>query len=96
MGRIENGSRLNLSMGVHTSFLNFVSILTIQYGYDPRILGDGSKPTGVLSRVGDTTKQKLMAFSSSIYTGQGIKECLEYFQEDLIETVKRNMILRYC
>ena len=58
-------------------------IATRQCGYSPEIVGDESKPTGVLSRVGDTTKQKLMGFSSSISIDKGIAEWIEYFQMHL-------------
>ena len=72
---LENGSCLNFSIGgLPTTFLDFARISTIQYGYDPKILGDRSNPTGILPKVGDSTKQKLMGFSSNIYANEGIKK----------------------
>jgi nucleoside-diphosphate-sugar epimerase len=88
MDKVDDGSALNLSTGVPTSFLDFARIATRQCGYSPEIVGDESKPTGVLSRVGDTTKQKLMGFSSSISIDKGIVECIEYFQMHSNETIK--------
>jgi GDP-L-fucose synthase len=83
MNQIDNGDALNLSTGVPTSFLNFAKFATSTVGYEPEIVGDESKPAGVTSRVGDTAKQREMNFEAKITIEEGIKECIEFFQNIL-------------
>lgn len=79
MDSIDNGEALNLSTGIPTTFINFAKIATSIIGYEPEIVGDETKPTGVQSRVGDTNKQKLFGFKAQISIEQGIEECITYF-----------------
>lgn len=79
MDKIDNGDALNLSTGIATSFLEFAQIATSIVGYEPAVVGDESKPTGVNSRVGDTIKQKRLGFEAQISIEHGIKECIDYF-----------------
>lgn len=80
MDQIDNGDAINLSTGIATSFHDFAKLTTGLLDYYPEIVGDISKPTGVNSRVGDTTKQKDFAFTPLISLEQGVTECLSYLQ----------------
>jgi GDP-L-fucose synthase len=76
---INDGSALNLSTGIPTSFLEFAKIATNYLGYNPDVIGDESKPTGVNSRVGDTDKQNKFGFTANIQFKAGVAETIEYF-----------------
>jgi GDP-L-fucose synthase len=80
MDFIDRGEALNLSTGIATTFLKFAKVATSLVGYQPDIIGDESKPSGVKSRVGDTAKQKQFGFEAQISIEQGIKECITYFE----------------
>jgi GDP-L-fucose synthase len=79
MDSIDNGDAINLSTGIPTTFYNFAKLATSYLNYYPDIIGDESKPTGVNSRVGDTTKQISLGFKPKILFEEGIIECLKYF-----------------
>lgn len=81
---IDDGSALNLSTGIPTTFLDFAKIATNCLGYTPNISGDESKPTGVNSRVGDTTKQIEFGFRPEISFEEGVKKTLEYFLKSIL------------
>ena len=84
MDHIDNGEALNLSTGIPTSFIEFARMATNAVGYAPDILGDESKPTGVNSRVGDTSKQEKFGFTPKIKFKEGINQCLEYLAKDSV------------
>jgi nucleoside-diphosphate-sugar epimerase len=77
---VNDGDAINLSTGIATTFIDFAKTATGNLGYNPDILGDDSKPTGVNSRVGDTSKQKGYGFEASITFQEGIDECLRYLE----------------
>lgn len=79
MDKIDNGDALNLSTGIPTSFIKFATVATNLLGYNPKINGDSSMPTGVQSRVGNTDKQRLYGFTAKKPFEIGVKECLDYF-----------------
>jgi nucleoside-diphosphate-sugar epimerase len=78
--QINDGSALNLSTGIPTTFIDFAKTVTKILGYSPDIISDNSKPTGVNSRVGDTTKQKIFGFKPKVHFEQGIRECLKFIE----------------
>ena len=80
MDLVDNGDAVNLSTGIPTTFYDFAKFATNYLNYYPDIIGDESKPTGVNSRVGDTTKQISLGFKPKILFEQGIIECLKYFE----------------
>jgi len=82
MDKINNAEALNLSTGKLTSFIDFAKIATNFVGYDPEIIGDSSKPEGVVSRFGDTAKQKLFGFTPKIPFQDGVRDCLAYIQNE--------------
>lgn len=79
MDKIDDGSAVNLSTGILTSFKEFASAAANMVGYAPVIVGTSSKPEGVFARGGDTTKQESLGFKYSISFSEGIKRALDSF-----------------
>jgi nucleoside-diphosphate-sugar epimerase len=79
MDEIDDGSAVNLSTGILTSFKEFARIAAAMVGYQPKILGMSDKPEGVFARGGDTTKQMELGFRASITFREGIERALEYY-----------------
>ncbi len=81
---INDGSALNLSTGIPTSFLEFAKIATSYLEYNPDVIGDETKPTGVNSRVGDTDRQNKYGFKADISFNVGVAESIEYLLKSKI------------
>lgn len=80
MNKINDGSAINLSTGIFTSFINFLNIGKKISGFNFDIKTKKSKPVGVYARGGCTKKQRLYNFKYEIKIEQGIKRGLEYFE----------------
>jgi GDP-L-fucose synthase len=80
MDKIEDGSAVNLSTGILTSFKEFAAKAAKIAGYDPEVVGLSTKPEGVFARGGDTAKQRELGFRYTISFDEGIKQALNYFQ----------------
>ena len=78
MDQIDNGSALNLSTGVFTSFKTFARIAAEQIGYAPEIIGLSNQPTGVFARAGDTARQRSFGFVASTSLADGVRKAIEY------------------
>jgi nucleoside-diphosphate-sugar epimerase len=76
---IDDGSALNLSTGVLTSFAEFALTAAMIIGYKPNIIGESQKPEGVFARGGDITKQLDLGFSAKIPFQIGVERALEYY-----------------
>ncbi len=79
MDKIEDGSAINLSTGILTSFKQFARMAAELLGYKPEIFGASDKPEGVFARGGDTAKQKSLGFEATIPFAQGIRQALESY-----------------
>ena len=79
MDKIEDGSAVNLSTGILTSFKEFAQIAAKICGYSPKVMGTSNKPEGVFARGGDTEKQKLLGFQHSVSFQDGISRAIKYF-----------------
>lgn len=79
MDKINDGSAINLSTGILTSFKEFARQAAQLYGYTPDVLGTSNKPEGVFARGGDITKQRELGFKYSIEFPEGISRALDYF-----------------
>ncbi len=79
MDKIDDGSALNLSTGIFTSFKEFAAKAAKIAGYSPEVVGLSTKPEGVFARGGDTQKQKAMNFSYQTSFDEGIRLALAYF-----------------
>ncbi|MGA7181523.1 MAG: NAD(P)-dependent oxidoreductase [Thiobacillaceae bacterium] len=81
MDLIDDGSALNLSTGILTSFKDFARMAAQQCGYSPQVIGTSNKPEGVFARGGDTGKQKRLGFEYSIGFAEGISRAIQYFDK---------------
>ncbi|MFO1434309.1 MAG: NAD-dependent epimerase/dehydratase family protein [Candidatus Competibacteraceae bacterium] len=81
MHKIDDGSALNLSTGILTSFKSFAKMAAYIAGYTTEVIGTSDKPEGVFARGGDTYKQKVMGFEYTIPFEEGIRRALKYFSE---------------
>lgn len=81
MDKINDGSAVNLSTGILTSFKEFASMAANLVGYDPSIIGTSSKPEGVFARGGDTTLQKHLGFEHSCSFEEGIARALQFYSK---------------
>jgi nucleoside-diphosphate-sugar epimerase len=83
MDRIDDGSPLNLSTGIPTSFKTLAGIAAECAGYRPEVYGSSDKPEGVFARYGDTTVQREMGFVASTRLEDGIARAVAYFDAAL-------------
>lgn len=75
---IDDGSALNLSTGVGTTFTTLAALIAEVAGKElATITNDSTKPEGVFARVGDTAAQKARGFVPDIELREGIREALE-------------------
>ena len=79
MDKIRDGSALNLSTGIYTSFLEFAKMAAHIVGYEPEVSGLSDKPTGVFARGGDTERQQRFGIEYKISFSEGITRALKYF-----------------
>lgn len=80
MDLINDGSAINLSTGVLTSFKQFAALAAKIHGYEPDVIGLSTKPEGVFARGGDTAKQRSLGFKHATPFADGISKGLAYFQ----------------
>ena len=81
MDLIDNGSAVNLSTGIYTSFKEFAKLAALISGYTPEVVGTSNKPEGVFARGGDTNLQKKLGFNHKISFQTGIERALSYYRD---------------
>ncbi|MEO6323728.1 MAG: NAD-dependent epimerase/dehydratase family protein [Thermoanaerobaculia bacterium] len=79
MDAIQDAGAVNLSTGLLTSFKQFASLAANACGYDPHVVGLSQQPEGVFARGGDTTKQEMLGFRSSIRLEHGIRRAIAIY-----------------
>jgi GDP-L-fucose synthase len=79
MDKIDDGSALNLSTGIYTSFKEFARMAAEISGYSPEIRGTSNTPEGVFARGGDTAKQKAFGFQHKVGFRSGIERALVWY-----------------
>lgn len=80
-GKISDGSAINLSTGILTSFKEFARLVLDEVGQSKLpIRGSSTKSEGVFARGGDTPLQKELGYSHSIDFSSGIKRALGYLE----------------
>ena len=77
MGKIDDGSALNLSTGRLTSFNELVAIAGVVLGKKIKAKPKTSRPEGVFARGGDTVKQKKLGFVAKTTLEEGIQRFFE-------------------
>ena len=81
MDKISDGSAVNLSTGVYTSFIDFAALAAKIIGYSPTVSGMSNMPSGVFARGGDTTLQTSLGFTEKMDFETGVRRALDYFQK---------------
>jgi nucleoside-diphosphate-sugar epimerase len=79
--QVDDGSAVNLSTGIFTSFISFAKLAAEITGYHPDVKGLSDKPTGVYARGGDTTLQKQLGFRYKIDFRTGLEQALHYYSK---------------
>ena len=80
MDKVNDGSPINLSTGVLTSFIEFTKMAADISGYNPKVSGNSTKPEGVFARGGDTQLQESLGFIPKVDFKTGIKRAISYFE----------------
>ena len=81
MDKISNGTAINLSTGIYTSFIEFAKLAANIIGYNPIVSGISNMPSGVFARAGDTTIQSTLGFTCDINFKSGIERALKYYSK---------------
>ena len=80
MDQVDDGSAINLSTGILTSFKQFARKAAELIGYTPEIVGTSNKPEGVFARGGDVERQRALGFHPTLSFTKGIQRALDYLQ----------------
>ena len=80
MDQINDGSAVNLSTGIFTSFIEFVQTASDILDFYPEVKGTSNTPEGVFARGGDTTFQKELGFQYKLSFREGITRALKYYE----------------
>ncbi len=83
MDQVDDGSALNLSTGIFTSFVDFVKTAADILGFDPEVTGTSNTPEGVFARGGDTALQKKLGFEYTLSFREGIERALGFYSKNL-------------
>ena len=83
------GDVINLGSGVGISIKEIVEIIVENMKVKPEVVWDTSKPSGDKKRVMDISKAKAIGFEPIISIEEGIKEVMEWYQENKEKVNKR-------
>lgn len=78
MDHIDDGSPLNLSTGIFTSFIDLMQIVSRLAGKSLTFKTAPDKPEGVFARGGDTTRQIALGVRPTLSLEEGIARTLRY------------------
>lgn len=81
MDQIDDGSAINLSTGIYTSFIDFARSAAEWIGFEPEIKGTSDKPEGVFARAGDPALQQQLGCRHAISFRDGIRRALNAYQQ---------------
>jgi GDP-L-fucose synthase len=82
LDRIDDGSAINLSTGIFTSFVEFVQTASDILGFHPEVKGTSNTPEGVFARGGDTALQHSLGFTRKRPFREGIEAALNYYAQE--------------
>jgi len=82
MDQVDDGSPINLSTGLYTSFKQFAALAAELTGFKPEVYGLSTKPEGVFARGGDTTLQKRLGFQATIDFRTGVQRALNHYTKN--------------
>jgi nucleoside-diphosphate-sugar epimerase len=77
----DDGSAINLSTGIATTFFDLARMINASLGLFPEIRGNINMPTGVATRCGDTKKQYSLGFTKRSSLQDGITQTLEFLSQ---------------
>jgi GDP-L-fucose synthase len=80
MDQVDDGSAINLSTGIFTSFVDFVQTAADILGFQPEVKGTSNTPEGVFARGGDTQLQEKLGFTDKRSFREGIGAALKYYE----------------
>lgn len=78
MDKIDDGSAMNISSGLYTSFIDLAALMLERAGKRATVAPMSDKPEGVFARGGDRTLQAALGFTPSIPLAGGIDRALEH------------------
>ncbi|MDF7799788.1 NAD-dependent epimerase/dehydratase family protein [Pontiellaceae bacterium B1224] len=79
MDQVDDGSAINLSTGIFTSFVDFVETASDILGFKPEVKGTSNTPEGVFARGGDTSLQGSLGFTEKRSFRDGVENALNYY-----------------
>ena len=82
MDTLKDGTGLNLSTGVFTSFVEFAQLAAKELGKSFEISGTSDMPEGVFARAGDTAVQHQLGFFPKTTFEAGVRNALKYFSDN--------------
>lgn len=83
MPKVDDGSAINLSTGIFTSFKEFASTAAEIVGYTPEVTGTSDKPEGVFARGGDTRFQQSLGISHKVSFAEGVERGIAFAEESM-------------
>lgn len=81
LDEIEDGSAVNLSTGILTSFKSFARTAAEIVGYSPNVQGTSDKPEGVFARGGDSRLQEELGIRHRMSFEEGIRRGIEFLEQ---------------
>jgi nucleoside-diphosphate-sugar epimerase len=78
IGRIDDGSAINLGTGIGTSMIELAQTIAILAGYEPHISTDPSKPVGAGARIANTVRMSsLLNWHPQVSLRDGLADMLK-------------------
>ena len=75
-------NQINVGMGHDLSVKEYYEMISEEIGFAGGFEFDLSKPTGMMQKLVDTTKQKELGWSPPTQTEEGIRKTYRYFIEE--------------
>ena len=90
----EENRPVNIGSGVGCSIKEIVDIIISNMKNKPKVVWDTSKPSGDKKRLMDITRAKSIGFKPDVPIEEGIKEVMEWYQENKDIVEKRYNVFR--
>ena len=90
----EENRPVNIGSGVGCSIKEIVDIIISNMKNKPKVVWDTSKPSGDKKRLMDITRAKSIGFKPDVPIEKGIKEVMEWYQENKDIVEKRYNVFR--
>ncbi len=90
----EDNRPVNIGSGVGCSIKEIVDVIISNMKNKPKVVWDTSKPSGDKKRLMDITRAKSIGFKPDVPIEKGIKEVMEWYQENKDVVGKRYNVFR--